>query len=457
MSNNEEASGISSNYSLEKLSSFDRGTDALSKIYKPDRYRFWKNSTNLDDYRISRGAGLSYAAASFLDGGYSVSHSNFNRFIEFDKNNNLIRAESGMTLGELFSYLDSKGLYLPIQPGYSQITIGGCIASNVHGKNHARDGSFVNQIESITIFHPTHGEIEVSPTHEKDLFNLTCGGFGLTGHILFVTLKVAPIPGKSVLIKKIPFESALEGFSLLSKYALDSDFAYSWHDMSGRILDAFGKGFICQGKFEESTNDGEDKLDPPFPIKQYKLLNNIPLSFLNRASSFVLNKAYYFQQVNIDPEEKVSLYNALYPIQKNLAYFSLYGQKGFHEYQVIIPSFNLEIFLKNLPMFLTVAPTCISLASGKSFNEKNSLLRFTGEGICLALNFPRNNHSHKLLQFLDKLTIETRSIPNIIKDSRIRAGVVNQCYPEAELFREKIRAYDPKRLFRSELSERLML
>lgn len=445
-----------SNYNLEKLSSFDRGTHGWSKIYKPDRYRFWKDSADLQKPRISRGAGLSYAAASFLDESISISHSNFNRLIEFDKKNNLIRVESGITLAELFSYLELNGLYLPIQPGYSQITIGGCIASNVHGKNHARDGSFINQIQAITLFHPTHGTLEISPDHEKSVFDLTCGGFGLTGHILFATLKVQPIPAKCVLIQKIPFESAEEGLSLLNKQALDCDFSYSWHDMCNGVSDHFGKGFICQGKFVSATNTEEEIPEDSFLIKQYSLFNKIPISLLNRASSFILNKLYYHQQIS-ELSENIPLYNALYPIQKNLIYFGLYGQQGFHEYQVVIPDESLSIFLEKLHQFLKRYPSCISLASGKSFGGKNSLLRFTGKGTCLALNFPRDNQSPNLLRFLDQLTIDTGSLPNIIKDSRISAGIIDQCYPEAELFRAQLRAYDPKRLFRSELSERLSL
>jgi decaprenylphospho-beta-D-ribofuranose 2-oxidase len=74
--------------------------------------------------------------------------------------------------------------------------VGGCIAADVHGKNAAQDGTFISQVQSICLFHPSHGLVEVSPATANDLFRATCGGFGLTGIIVTARLKATPFASK---------------------------------------------------------------------------------------------------------------------------------------------------------------------------------------------------------------------------------------------------------------------
>jgi decaprenylphospho-beta-D-ribofuranose 2-oxidase len=102
-------------------------------------------------------------------------------------------------------------------------------------------------------------------------------------------------------------------------------------------------------------------------------------------------------------------------------------------------------------------PAPITLASAKLFRGVNRLLRFSGEGICLALNVPRTGRAIRLFEFLDRLVLETRSLPNLIKDSRLSQAVVAAAYPGYEEFRARLRAFDPQRTYRSNLSERLEL
>jgi decaprenylphospho-beta-D-ribofuranose 2-oxidase len=75
----------------------------------------------------------------------------------------------------------------------------------------------------------------------------------------------------------------------------------------------------------------------------------------------------------------------------------------------------------------------------------------------VALNFPRDQRGARFAAFLDELTIEHSGIPNLIKDSRLSAHVVDATYPECGQFRTTLRGFDPRRLYRSELSERLHL
>src|SRR6266849_4039509 len=146
------------------VSSFDGGVRVRAALQRPDRYRFWNDKVS--EPRIPRGAGLSYAAASFREGGLSIEHTSFNRVLDFDSEKRIVEVESGISLDALHKFLVSRALFLKIQPGYGRITVGGCIATDAHGKNQARDGTFINQVTGLTLFHPTQGLIDLYDSTE---------------------------------------------------------------------------------------------------------------------------------------------------------------------------------------------------------------------------------------------------------------------------------------------------
>ncbi len=156
-------------------------------------------------------------------------------------------------------------------------------------------------------------------------------------------------------------------------------------------------------------------------------------------------------------DKTIPLYDFLFPVHDKELYFHLFGKGGFHEYQVIIPFSRYQEFMSLVQQRLENQPFPITLASGKLFQGTQKLLRFTGDGICFSFNFPRSSGSLRFAEFLDTLTVRCGAQPNLIKDSRLSAEIVSATYTEYEGFRKMLRAFDPKRSFRSELSDRLQL
>ena len=138
-------------------------------------------------------------------------------------------------------------------------------------------------------------------------------------------------------------------------------------------------------------------------------------------------------------------------------YFKLFGKRGFMEYQAIIPIATFNQYIRAVQLYLSRKPLSVTLASAKIFRGSKELLRFTGDGICFALNLSRSVDSINFIQYLDQLIIDLGGIPNIIKDSRLPQHVVAKTYSGYDYFRERILAYDPERLYRSGISERLGL
>jgi decaprenylphospho-beta-D-ribofuranose 2-oxidase len=437
--------------------SFDRGYRAQTGCFIPDRYSFWDSGPSASPPPISRGAGLSYAAASFAHAGATVEHRFFNRLLDFDSSTHVLEVESGVTLGQVYDFAIGHNLYLPVQPGHPNITVGGCIAPDVHGKNAFRDGTFLSQIESLRLFHPQHGILELNRSQHPDLFRLTCGGFGLTGNILSARLRLARA-GHAIELRVLPCDDIRAMPVALADAAAAADLVYTWHDFTA-LATNFGRGFLVTGSFVETNGPDDDGRLQSRARKAIDSspLHHIPFSLWNRWTAPPFNLLYGELSRRWGTRKQISIYEFLFPVANKALYFHLFGRVGFHECQLLIPATGFSHFLEQLRGYLKRRRLPIALASGKLFRGPRELLRFAGDGICLALDFPRTAEGRAFAEFLDRTMLESGGWPNLIKDSRLSADVVAAAYPEYDRFRRQLREFDPLRSYRSELSERLAL
>ena len=435
-----------------ELASFDGGVRAGARVVRPDRYRFWDRFP-ADARFIPRGGGYSYAAASFGAEGSTIEHASFDRILDFDSATGQVRVEAGATLGALHGFLAARGWYLPTQPGFSAITVGGCIAAECHGKNHARDGCFSRQVMALELFHPTTGLAQVSREREPDLFHLTCGGYGLTGCIVSAILQPRRIAGSAVTLRHHVLDDVRDLPGALKGAAASADLAYSWHDFNdgGR-----GRGVIVSGTLE-GTDEPSPRTAPSGPAFTSDTRSSWRYPAWNRASATLATGLYRRLTASVQPR-RVALAECLFPMDtRGNAYYRFFGRPGFCEYQAVIPEAAFRPFCDAVFARLRSHPVAITLASGKWFDAEQGDLRFSGTGPCFALNFPRDGRAPAFLAFLDGLAAELSMRPNLVKDSRIPRAAVERAYPELGSFAARLRAFDPARRCRSELSERLGL
>lgn len=439
----------------QRLTSFDGGETAQTQLFAPDRYRFFDDIADTS-HRIARGSGLSYSAASFTENGSTICHQSFDRILDFDSTTGEVEVEPGITLWVLFQFLVERGYYLPCHPGHGAITIGGCIAADVHGKNHVRDGNFNAQIVSLDLFHPAHGNIHLSPHENLSLFELTCGGFGLTGHILKARLKPEPIASNTVERSNRRFDNFSDTLDGLRDVQKNNDFSYSWHDMSRPGI-GFGAGYVHSGNIIAQA-DIAPKYQGKFSPSATSLQRRLPANgVINHLTTPALNYAYQTKQWMASRKPHISLQDAVFPLHGSESYFALYGVRGFHEVQMLIPLEHVQTIVDFLEKYVKDNKLVIGLASGKEFDGTQRLLRYSGKGYNLALNLPRTKTSEKSLADLDRLLIACGGRSNLIKDSRISRATAEAFYPEIEEFRETLTEFDSKRLFRSLLSKRIAL
>ncbi|MBX9722003.1 MAG: FAD-binding oxidoreductase, partial [Candidatus Obscuribacterales bacterium] len=241
--------GTSSSPTAHRFVSFDGSSNADALIVRPDNNEFFKSpSASFSSPVIARGAGLSYTASSFGKDVLSIDHGQLNHILDFNEQEQWIEVEAGTSHGQVYDYVISKNLFLATQPGHPRISVGGCIAPDIHGKNQFLDGTFINQVKSLKLFHPSHGIIDLSPENNPDLFRLTCGAYGLTGNIISCKLKLKKIPSSMAEVSLHPLSSIVELPAKLRASAAVSDFVLSWHDFTLSGKD-FGKGFVQEGRF----------------------------------------------------------------------------------------------------------------------------------------------------------------------------------------------------------------
>jgi decaprenylphospho-beta-D-ribofuranose 2-oxidase len=434
--------------------SFDGGFREEAEFQRPDRYRMIEDLP-IDRKRIARGGGFSYAAASFGGGSLVLEMNKFNRVLGFSPENKLIEVEAGMKLVELLGFTSARMLWLPVMPGYPEITVGGCIAANAHGKNPHKHGVFKNWIEDITIHHPRNGIVKASRKESSNLFELTCGGYGLTGVILSATLRLEELSGFRLSKSRIPVGGLIEAVQILRENR-DSDFAYSFGDVVPRKK-SFGRGNVNVGRFVPDLKETHDT-ERSYHHMTSDLRARSPFSlWRNGLISRVLTSAYLISE-KITPEYKeIHLFDSMFPFANRAVYFYAFGKQGLAEYQALIPYDQAERFINELQnQIMKLEPPSLMI-SMKLFSGVSRYLQFDGKGVCITLNLIRSKKTIEFLSIIDQLTILAGGRPHIIKDSRLPQSVVNACYPEYDVFRSHLMEYDPEHVFQSELSVRLNL
>lgn len=435
-----------------RLVSFDGGAAEAVALRRPDRYGAFRVGEGVP--AIARGAGLSYVAASFGDGASPIELGAFDRILGFDPAARIVEVEAGVTLGALYRFLLPRGCYLPVQPGYGAITIGGCIGADVHGKNPAQDGTFIRQVEALTLFHPDHGTVELSPTQQAELFSATCGGFGLTGVVLTARLRVSVLPGAGAEITLHPVADVPAGAALLQALPSAVAGAHTWHDFSSPDRH-FGRGVARVFRFLPGEGGARPDLPPARLSPEWR--GAWPVGLMNRWTARAMNRVYAARQRADSVARPADIAAVLFPIHGNELYFRLFGRAGFHESQVILPPDRLPDYLDRIRDGVRRLGVPITLASAKLFAGAGDLLRYDGQGVSLAINLPRGRNALAFLDELDRGVIALGGRPSLIKDSRLSRAVVEATYPELDRFRAIRQAWDPKRRFRSDLARRLGL
>lgn len=432
-----------------RFTSFD-GTVSLSTTHqRPDRLSHLE-APGSTTCRIARGGGYSYSASSFGKNSLVQDMTRFNRFIDFNPDTLTLKLEVGVRLIELMQWALPRQLHFPVLPGYHLITVGGCVAADVHGKNPYKDGTFSDWVKQLTVFHPQQGYLTCSRHENAELFAMTCGGYGLTGVITDVTLQLAPLPAPAIGLSQKRVNSLEYAQRELS--ACDADIAYSWHDATPGS--SFGRGIVYIGHWANAAARGRQMRYQSMTANSRA---SLPISVWNRATAKAANTAILLHsQYGKDVTEK-SILDASFPFASNPYFHMLFGKSGLRETQFLVADDKIGECLESLKQLICDAGAPTMMLSLKRFKGTQKSLSMSGTGYLVALDCYRNNLTDVFMKNLDKLMLDMGGQPNLSKDSRISQDIGQLSVTNFGRFKQYLFDYDGKRTMRSELSNRLGL
>ena len=409
---------------------------------------------------IPRGLGRSYNNAAQCDGGVVISTARLNRILALDAATGVVTCEAGVSLEQLMVAGLPAGWFVPVSPGTRQVTVGGAIAADVHGKNHHVAGSFARHVRSFDLLLPDGEPRTVTEASDPALFWATAGGMGLTGLIAAATIQLKRVATSRVRVDTVRTADIDQTMAVLAEH--DGRFGYTvaWSDSLARGA-GLGRSVITSGDFAEPGDLSAADARDPFAFRPAARLGvppGVPPGLINRYTVALANEAYYRRAPRSRSGEIQAIGPFFHPLDAIRNWNRVYGPGGFRQYQYVVPfgaesavrrSFEL-VSQARAPSFVTVL---------KRFGAGDpGLLSFPMPGWTLALDFPaRTPALAELLGSLDRLVVQAGGRVYLAKDSRVPPDVLAEMYPRLPEFRKLRAELDPAGILASDLSRRLGL
>ena len=409
---------------------------------------------------IARGLGRSYNNAAQCGGGVVISTARLNRILDLDPVTGLATCEAGVSLEQLMVAGLPAGWFVPVTPGTRQVTVGGAIAADVHGKNHHVAGSFARHVRSADIVLPG-GELRtVTGQSDPELFWATTGGMGLTGLIVRAVIQLKRVATARVSVDTVRTADIDETMAVLAEHDTSFGYTVAWSDSLARGA-RLGRSVVTSGDFAELGDlPAADRADPLAfrPGARLGVPPWMPPGLINRYSVALANEAYYRRAPRSRRGELQTIGAFFHPLDGIRNWNRVYGPGGFRQYQYVVP-FGQEAAVRRSFELVSRARAASFVTVLKRFGEGDpGPLSFPAPGWTLALDVPaRAGGLDGLLASLDRLVVDAGGRVYLAKDSRVPAGTLAEMYPRLEEFRKLRAGLDPDGMLASDLSRRLRL
>ena len=394
-----------------------KSEDTLQKIKD-----FVQNNNEI----IARGNGRCYGDASLSEHIFSTKR--LNKLISFDRLNGIIECESGVLLSEILEVIVQQGYFLYVTPGTKFISVGGAIASDVHGKNHHAEGCFSEYVISFSLLNE-NGEILIcSRTENTDKFWATIGGMGLTGIILSAKFKLKNIETAYIRQESIKAENLDEIFKLFDE-SEDWTYNVAWIDclQKGKNI---GRSILMRGEHAFKHQLPNKLQEKPLRLKK-KLNLTVPFYFpnfvLNNLTVKIFNFLYFNKQTKKEVKNNVDYETFFYPLDIANDWNKIYGKGGFIQYQFVIPKEKGKEGMTEILQTIAKSGNGSFLAVLKLFGKNNAEAynSFPIEGYTLALDFKVNAKLKHLIKKLDEVVEAYGGRIYLTKDSMSKSSLTN--------------------------------
>ena len=385
--------------------SWGKNTKLYSKKYTPNKLNDIKSILFNNRNITIQGNRRSYGDVCLGD--KILSTKNLSKIIYFNKKKGEIFVESGVLLKKILQIIIPCGWFLHSTPGTKYVSIGGMVANNIHGKNN-KNNLFKNSIIEITLIDGAGKIITCSPKKNKKIFDITVGGFGLSGLILRVKFKLKKISSNYISQRIIEFKG-FKKFFYLSKI-INYEYVVFW--ISKLEYNSL-EGLLFLGNHDQNKNIPKKIL-----FKQSKL-NKFQLSIL----SFILKSSFFFNLLNIFYKKynkyfykkKTTLDNFFYP-QDRIENWNDAYESGFFQIHFLVKKNKIKKCTNRLIKFLDKEKLFSTFIIIKKFNEVGEYLNFSGDGYSVSMDFRIGDKFNLLRSFLNQLIRDYDLKVNFSKD-----------------------------------------
>jgi FAD/FMN-containing dehydrogenase len=434
------------------ISGWGRYPKVEANVALPTSFELLKKQLEGDEALVSRGLGRSYGDSSLSDN--VVFTLRLNRLIGFDEKEGILVCEAGVSLSDVLEVFVPRGWFLNVVPGTRFVTVGGAIASDIHGKNHHKEGSFSDHVVSMDVMLPSGDVVTCSREQESELFMATCGGMGLTGVIISATFRLRRIETAHInqlTIKASGLDDIMDLFEQYENYT----YTVAWIDcMAGG--NAIGRSVLMLG--EHATNEDLAPKQDALRLKG-KRAARVPFDFpgfmLNRLSMRAFNSFYY--RKHRDAQDLLVDYETFFfPLDGIRDWNRIYGKRGFTQYQFVVPKEAGREACEEILRKVGQSREGVFLAVLKLFGKGNeNLLSFPMEGYTLAMDFPITRSLFSFLDELDELVLNYGGRLYLTKDARMSGDMFRKTYKNADSFIQFKHRLDEAGRFQSLQSRRL--
>ena len=403
---------------------------------------------------LSRGMGRSYGDSSLpANPADRIANTRLgNRILSFNADTGVLRAEAGLTLVDLVGLMLSRGWFPPVVPGTKFVTIGGMVASDVHGKNHHREGCFGAHVRLLKIRLADDRILECSPERDADLFYGSIGGMGLLGHILEVEFVMHRIPSAWIWMarERAPDIDAFLGS--ISRAAPQWPMTMGWIDCVKRGR-AMGRGVLMAGRWA-TAQEAPARL--PGSPRGITMPVELPNWVLNHTTAGMMNAAIYGGHALLQSSGTMEPDRFFFPLDSILEWNRAYGSRGFTQYQCVVPraagGTAVREFMVRLTELGAASPLCVIKDCGP---EGKGVLSFPMEGTSIAVDMPVTSDIQRVVDGLNEFIISAGGRIYLTKDRFTRPEHFRAMEPRLPRFLELRAKWDPARRLRSAQSRRL--
>ena len=409
-------------------------------------FELHKTSLELLNDIIPYGNGRSYGDSCISNN--IVGFKKWNHFLAFDKRLGILIIQSGVLLSEILEVIVPKGWFLKVNPGTKLITVGGAIASDIHGKNHHIEGCFSECVNWFNLLLPSGKILKCSREENQEMFYSTCGGMGLTGYIIDVEIQLKSINSIYINQKTTKTKNLKETFEVFETIK-NEPYSVAWIDCLSKG-DKIGRSLIMSGDFDDDGNLNYS------PKKRLNIPFNFPSFSLNTLTVKIFNFLYYNRVFKKISFQKVEFDSFFFPLDSIRNWNRIYGKKGFTQYQFILPKKESFEGLKSILNEISNSGKGSFLAVLKLYGKENrNYLSFPLEGYSLALDFKIEKGLFELLDRLDEIVLKYKGRIYLSKDVRVSKEVFEKGYPQINKFREIRKKYKLNEVFSSLQSKRV--